>query len=191
MVAAATGGAWLAGADAKSGAAIITDQQFVGEIRLFAGTAPPAGWMFCQGQLLDPNGAYNVLFNLLGTTYGGDGVTTFALPDLRGRTPVHMGNTFQLGQVGGSEQITLTAQQIPAHNHTLGASSAAGTSEGPAGCIPARNAAGVPRYGTSATTDLAPAALLSTGQSQPHPNMQPYLGIHFMIALEGIFPTQT
>jgi len=193
MFAAATGGAWLAGAGAKSAEAIIDDQQYVGEIRLFAGSVPPSGWMFCQGQLLDPNdGNYNTLYNLVGTTFGGDGVTTFGLPDLRGRTPLHQGslvNTFIVGQTGGVEQVTLTPQQIPAHTHTLGASSAPGTSDSPAGNVPARNAAGVPRYGSAANTDLSPTALLSSGQSQPHTNMQPYLGINFMIAFQGIFPS--
>ncbi len=190
MVAAATGGAWLAGVGAKSADAAIDDLAYVSEIRLFAGSVPPAGWMLCQGQLLDPNdGNYNALYNLIGTTFGGDGVTTFGLPDLRGRTPLHQGFPFVMGQAAGSEQITLTPQQIPAHTHTLGASTAAGTSDSPAGKIPARNAAGVPRYGASANTDLSPGTLLSSGQSQPHTNMQPYLGINFMIAFEGVYPT--
>jgi microcystin-dependent protein len=192
MVAALTGGTWLASSRANAAGAQIDDQQYVGEIRLFAGSVPPFGWMLCQGQLLDPfNDNYNALFNLIGTTYGGDGSTTFGLPDLRGRTPLHQGNSFVMGQVAGSEQVTLSAQQIPAHNHTLGASSVAGTSDSPAGQVPARNAAGAPRYGSTATTDLSPTALLLAGGSQSHPNMQPYLGINFMISIQGIFPSQT
>ena len=190
MAAAVTGGAWLAGAQARPAEAAIQDQAYIGEVRLFAGSVPPSGWMFCEGQLLNPNDetAY-ALFSLIGTTYGGDGQNTFALPDLRSRVPVHQGNGVLLGEAGGVETTTLTLAQVPSHAHPLAASAAPGSSPDPIGRIPARNAAGVPAFAAAANTDLSPTALQSAGGSQAHPNMQPYLGIHFMIAIEGIYPS--
>src|SRR6266481_8082864 len=105
-------------------------QPYVGEIRMFAGNFAPAGWMFCEGQLL-PISQYETLFNLIGTTYGGDGQSTFALPDLRGRLPLHFGNGFTLAETGGAETVTLTTQQIPAHTHAMIASTAPGTQNAP------------------------------------------------------------
>src|ERR1700732_1765045 len=105
-------------------------QPYVGEIRMFAGNFAPAGWMFCEGQLL-PISEYETLFNLIGTTYGGDGQSTFALPDLRGRVPLHFGNGFTLAETGGVESVTLTVQQIPAHTHALLATSSLGTDSSP------------------------------------------------------------
>jgi microcystin-dependent protein len=166
------------------------DQPFIGEIRMFAGNFAPVDWMFCEGQLL-PISENEALFSLIGTTYGGDGQTTFALPDLRGRAPIHVGpNTFW-GQMAGVENVTLTVSQIPAHTHVAGAGSANGVSDDPTGRVPARNAAGVPQYGTTADTSLATGALLSAGGSQSHSNVQPYLAINYIISLFGIFPSQT
>lgn len=171
-------------------AAIEQDTPFIGEIRLFAGNFAPVDWVFCDGQLLAIS-ENDALFNLIGTTYGGDGQTTFAVPDLRGRAPVHVGTGFALGQMGGVETVTLTTSQMPAHTHAAGASSLNGVSDDPTGRVPARNAAGVPRYGTTADTTLAAGALLSSGGSQPHSNMQPYVGINYIISLFGVFPSQT
>ncbi len=167
-------------------------QPYVGEIRMFAGNFAPAGWMFCEGQLL-PISEYETLFNLIGTTYGGDGQSTFALPDLRGRVPLHFGNGFTLAETGGVEEITLTVSQIPAHSHAFLASNNPATGTAPQGQLPAKspNAAITP-YGTDAPlTPLSPSAVGSTGGSQPHTNFQPYLCVDFIISLFGIFPSQT
>ena len=165
-------------------------QPYVGEVRIFAGNFQPAGWMFCEGQLL-PISENETLFNLIGTTYGGDGQDTFALPDLRGRLPVHMGNGFVLAETGGTEEITLTASQIPAHNHPLLASSAAANSPNPAGNVLADSVSSTPYYADSATVPLHPSSISSVGGSQPHTNFQPYLCVDFIISLFGIFPLQS
>ncbi len=164
---------------------------YVGEIRMFAGNFPPAGWMFCEGQLL-PISLYDTLFNLIGTTYGGDGQSTFALPDLRGRVPLHFGNGFVIGQNGGVETVTLTTQQIPAHAHTLLASASPASSSSPAGAFPAAAASAViTPYGADAPlVSLTPQSVVNVGGSQPHSNMQPYLCVDFIISLFGIFPSQ-
>jgi microcystin-dependent protein len=166
-------------------------QPYVGEIRMFAGNFAPAGWMFCEGQLL-PIAENETLFQLIGTTYGGDGQSTFALPDLRGRLPIHQGNGFILAETGGAEEITLTVQQIAAHSHPLVGSPAIASSTDPAGNVGARvTTAGVFAYGTDAPLQpLSPLAVAATGGSQPHTNFQPYLCISFIISLFGIFPTQ-
>ena len=167
-------------------------QPYVGEIRMFAGNFAPAGWMFCEGQLL-PISENQTLFNLIGTTYGGDGQSTFALPDLRGRLPLHQGNGFILAEMGGAEEITLTVNQIPAHSHPALASTAVAASSNPAGNVAARvTVAGVFPYGTdNPLTTLSPQAVGSVGGSQPHTNFQPYLCVDFIISLFGIFPSQT
>lgn len=166
-------------------------QPYVGEIRMFAGNFAPAGWMFCEGQLL-PISEYETLFILIGTTYGGDGQSTFALPDLRGRIPIHQGNGFTLAETGGQEEITLTAQQIPAHSHPMLGSAASASDASPAGTVPARTLVNVSAYGTDApTTALHPSAVSVTGGSQPHTNFQPYLCVDFIISMFGIFPSQT
>ena len=167
-------------------------QPYVGEIRMFAGNFAPAGWMFCEGQLL-PISEYETLFNLIGTTYGGDGQSTFALPDLRGRVPLHFGNGFTLAETGGVEETTLTLSQIPAHTHAFLATPSAASTKSAAGSVPATgSAATITPYGTDApVTALAPSALTSTGGSQPHTNFQPYLCVDFIISLFGIFPSQT
>jgi len=161
---------------------------YVGEIRMFAGNFAPAGWMFCEGQLL-PISEYETLFNLIGTTYGGDGQSTFQLPDLRGRLPVHMGSGFTLAQNGGVETVTLTVSQIPAHSHTVLATTNTNTASLPNGNYPASGPdiydQNVPGNNTMA------AAISSVGGSQPHNNFQPYLCVDFIISLFGVFPSQS
>jgi microcystin-dependent protein len=164
-------------------------QPYVGEIRMFAGNFAPAGWMFCEGQLL-PISENETLFQLIGTTYGGDGQSTFALPDLRGRIPVHQGNNFILAETGGAEEITLTVNQIAAHSHPMLASNGGATAKAPTGAV-----FGVAQGDvyTSSFTALAMNAqgISSTGGSQPHTNLQPYLCVAFIISLFGIFPSPT
>jgi microcystin-dependent protein len=163
---------------------------FIGEIRMFAGNFAPVGWSFCQGQLI-PIDQNDALFNLIGTTYGGDGQTTFALPDLQSRVPVHVGPGFALGQTGGAEAVTLASTQIPAHGHLVQASQDAGTQAGPSGNVLAASST-VAMYNASAPNQsLGPQAVASAGGSQPHDNMQPFLVVNFIISLFGIFPSQT
>ena len=163
-------------------------QPYVGEIRMFAGNFAPAGWMFCEGQLL-PISENDTLFNLIGTTYGGDGQSTFALPDLRGRIPIHQGSGFTMAQTGGVEQVTLTVSQIPAHSHPLLASTGPGNTNGPGGNVTAESAAVKIYYADQPTVALNAAAIAPTGGSQPHDNFQPYLCIDFIISLFGIYPS--
>jgi microcystin-dependent protein len=168
-------------------------QPYVGEIRMFAGNFAPAGWMFCEGQLL-PISENETLFQLVGTTYGGDGESTFALPDLRGRLPLHQGSGFILAETGGAEEITLTVQQIPAHSHPLLASTSAPTQSTPPGNVTASNTP-TNIYRTLVPPppmqNLAPGAVGPVGGSQPHTNFQPYLCVNFIISLFGIFPSPT
>ena len=161
---------------------------YVGEIRMFAGNFAPAGWMFCQGQLL-PISEYETLFNLIGTTYGGDGQSTFQLPDLRGRLPVHMGNGFVLAQTGGTETVTLTTTQIPAHSHPVLATTNSNTAALPNGNFLASGPTIYDPNGVANNT-MTPA-ISSVGGSQPHDNFQPYLCVDFIISLFGIFPSQS
>jgi microcystin-dependent protein len=167
-------------------------QPYVGEIRMFAGNFAPAGWMFCEGQLL-PISENETLFQLIGTTYGGDGQSTFALPDLRGRIPIHQGNGFILAETGGAEEITLTVNQIAAHSHPFLASNDTATGASPAGalCGVTNVSKKVYALGTSPTSAMAPQLLGATGGSQPHTNFQPYLCVDFIISLFGIFPSPT
>jgi microcystin-dependent protein len=167
-------------------------QPYVGEIRMFAGNFAPAGWMFCEGQLL-PISDNETLFNLIGTTYGGDGQSTFALPDLRGRLPIHQGNGFTLAETGGVEEVTLTVSQIPAHSHPFLATTGLAASPDPAGhLLAALNVAGDDIYIPAAPASaLSPNSIGNTGGSQPHSNFQPYLCVDFIISLFGIFPSQT
>jgi microcystin-dependent protein len=164
-------------------------QPYVGEIRMFAGNFAPAGWMFCEGQLL-PISENETLFQLIGTTYGGDGESTFALPDLRGRIPIHQGNGFILAETGGAEEITLTVNQIPAHSHAALASAGNATDKPPANLVPAAaNIVGILPYGADAPkTNLSPQSITPVGGSQPHTNFQPYLCVDFIISLFGLFP---
>ncbi len=164
-------------------------QPYVGEIRMFAGNFAPAGWMFCEGQLL-PISENETLFQLIGTTYGGDGESTFALPDLRGRLALHQGNGFILAGTGGAEEITLTASQIPAHSHPWLASSAPGTGPNPASSVLAASATDRV-FDAAANITLAPQSVNAIGGSQPHTNMQPYLCVDYIISLFGIFPSPT
>ncbi len=168
-------------------------QPYVGEIRMFAGNFAPAGWMFCEGQLL-PISENETLFQLIGTTYGGDGQSTFALPDLRGRIPIHQGNGFILAETGGVEEVTLTVNQIAAHSHALLATqtSAAGTAPSPNVVLAVAAASTITPYGTdNPTTPLHANSMTSVGGSQPHTNFQPYLCVDFIISLFGIFPSPT
>ncbi len=163
---------------------------YVGEIRMFGGSFAPAGWMFCDGQLL-PISENETLFNLIGTTYGGDGQSTFALPDLRGRVPIHVGNSHILAETGGVEEVTLTVQQIPAHNHTFSVSTASGTGTAPANAVLASGSnVSIFRPDTIPNQPMNAAAVSPIGGSQPHENVQPYLTISYIISLFGIFPQQ-
>jgi microcystin-dependent protein len=158
---------------------------------MFAGNFAPAGWMFCEGQLL-PISENETLFNLIGTTYGGDGQSTFALPDLRGRIPIHQGNGVTLAETGGAEEITLTVNQIPAHGHPFLASNSGGTSSNAQGNdICSSPSLNLYLEGQAPDVSLNPAVVGSAGGSQPHTNFQPYLCIDFIISLFGIFPSQS
>mgnify|MGYP000848338741 FL=1 len=165
-------------------------QPYVGEIRMFAGNFAPAGWMFCEGQLL-PISENETLFQLIGTTYGGDGQSTFALPDLRGRIPLHQGNGFILAETGGAEEITLTVNQIPAHAHPMLASTQPGDQVSPAGNVLATSFNVTPYINDAPTGNMNPGAIGPVGGSQPHTNFQPYLCVDFIISLFGIFPSPT
>ncbi len=164
-------------------------QPYIGEIRMFAGNFAPAGWLFCDGSLLQI-ADNDTLFNLIGTTYGGDGETTFALPDLRSRVPVHQGAGFPVAQTGGVEQVTLTTMQIPAHTHALTATTVAGSATIPAGNVLAQVTGGIQLYYEGQSTDrMSNAAITPLGSSQPHTNIQPYLAMNFIISQYGIYPS--
>lgn len=168
---------------------------FIGEIRMFGGNFAPQGWAFCNGQLL-PIAQYDALFALIGTTYGGDGQTTFALPDLRGRIPIHAGqgaglSNRTLGEISGVESVTLTVNQLPAHAHALLGSTDVSGQSSPAGNVLAQpSTIDLYRPATVPSAALSPNAITSAGGSQPHDNMGPFLCVTFIIALEGIFPSQ-
>ncbi len=163
-------------------------ESYVGEIRMWAGNFAPVGWLFCDGQHL-PISENETLFQLIGTTYGGDGQSTFALPNLQGRLPVHQGNGMVLGQQAGVEEVTLTVSQIPAHTHPLTAAQALGNASSPAGNVLAESPGGVKPYiEGSPSVPMAPTAIAPAGGSQPHTNIQPYLCVNFIISLFGIFP---
>jgi microcystin-dependent protein len=167
---------------------------FVAEIRIFPFNFPPTGWAFCNGQLL-PISQNTALFSLLGTVYGGDGKSTFALPDLQGSAAMHPGqgqglSLRDLGETGGAETITLLVSEMPLHTHTLSASVRAGDAGTPApsALLAATQSGNIYAPGNSATTPMAPQALPVAGASLPHNNMQPYLTLNFCIALQGIYP---
>ena len=190
-LAALTGGALLARPRAAR-AAIQGTSPFVGEIQMFAGNFAPTGWALCNGQLLSI-ASNTALFSLLGTTYGGNGTTTFGLPDLRGRVPIHPGqgpglSARSLGEVSGTEAYTLIASEMPAHTHTEGASTVNGAADNPTARVPARMPGAILQYAAASNVDLSGAAVASSGASQPHNNMQPYLAVTYIIALQGIFP---
>ncbi len=165
-------------------------QPYVGEIRIFAGNFAPAGWMLCDGQLL-PISENETLFQLIGTTYGGDGQSTFALPDLRGRIPVHQGNGTTLAEQGGAEEVSLTVNQLPAHTHPFLAVATAGNQISPAGNLLANSFNVTPYINDAPTGDFNAAAVASVGGSQPHENRMPFLCVNFIISLFGIFPSPT
>src|SRR5690348_8074278 len=162
-------------------------EPFLSEIKIVSFNFPPKGWALCNGQFL-PINQNQALFALLGTTYGGNGQTTFALPNLQGRVPMHEGSGFTIGQKGGEETHTINQQEFPTHNHFVNVVNA-NASVGPAGNYFA--AANNAYHQAPANTNLAPSSITNTGGSQPHENRQPYLAITFAIALQGIFPSQT
>jgi microcystin-dependent protein len=163
---------------------------YIGEIRLFGGNYAPAGWRLCDGSLVSISES-EALYTLLGTTYGGDGQSTFALPDLRGRLPVHQGSGYVPGQAAGTETVTLTGAQFGAHSHPFQGSANPGGQKNPAGNVPATIVAGSAYVQQPATTALAGGSIQpAPGGNQPHSNMQPSLCLTFIIALVGIFPTQ-
>lgn len=165
-------------------------QPYVGELRLFCGNFAPLGWLFCHGQLL-PIAEYETLFNLIGTSYGGDGQSNFALPDLRGRVPLHIGSSggrsYVLAESGGVETVTLTQAQIPAHRHVALAANV-GTSDDPTGNVWASSGSRIYNPTLATGVVMNPGAVGGTGGSQPHQNLQPYLVINFIISLFGVFP---
>jgi microcystin-dependent protein len=165
-------------------------QPYIGEIRMFAGNFAPVGWAFCNGQIL-PISQNDALFTLIGTTYGGDGINTFALPNLQSRVPVHAAPGFALGQTGGAESVTLTTSQIAAHSHVPQAFSSAGNQPSPANGFWASSSPATQYGDTAPSVVMAPAALGSAGGSQPHDNMIPFLVINFILSLFGVFPSQT
>ena len=188
LLLAALGSAVLAPAPAHAQAT----NPFVGEIIMMAGPIVPNGWIPCDGRLL-PITQYSVLFNLIGTTFGGDGQSNFAVPDLRGRVPLGIGqgpglSNYAMGQNGGVESVALTLAQMPAHSHQLLADSTVAVTDRPGNRIPARNAAGLPVYGTTGNTFMGPAVGM-TGGGQPHENRQPFLAVQYLIAYLGVFPT--
>src|SRR5437588_6583103 len=161
-------------------------EPFLGEIKIISWNFPPKGWTFCNGQLL-PINQNQALFSILGTTYGGDGRVNFALPNLQGRSPVHVGNGIALGELGGESSHTLNISELPAHNHVPSANKLAPTLSKATGNIWCAN----PNfYNTTANGAMNPACIGPTGGSQPHENLSPYLVLNFIIALQGIFPSQ-
>jgi microcystin-dependent protein len=171
-------------------------QPYVGEIRMFAGNFAPNGWMFCEGQSL-PISQNEVLFQLIGTTYGGNGQDTFNLPNLASRIPIHMGTgpdgtTYQIGEAAGTEQETLTIQQIPSHTHPLTGGQIQGNVGTPANAVLAETPGGIKPYIEDVPAVAMNAGAISpAGGSQPHENTQPFLCINFIISLFGVFPSQT
>ncbi|UUZ92547.1 tail fiber protein [Paenibacillus sp. P25] len=162
-------------------------EAYIGEIRMFSFNFPPKGWALCNGQIL-PISQNQALFSLLGTTYGGNGTTTFALPDLRGRAPVHVSGNITLGQRAGEETHTLTAGEMPAHTHAVIGSTSPATVANPANQLWAAPTASA--YGTTPNASLVPNALKSAGGGQAHNNMQPYLVMNYCICLSGLYPSR-
>ena len=169
---------------------------YIGEIRMIAFNFAPVGWAKCDGQVLSIQ-SNTPLFSLIGTYYGGNGVSTFALPDLRGRVPLHVGDSnglglssYGIGEMGGEEQHLLSLTELPSHNHGVLASSATGNSNSPSGLLPAPNAEGIQSFGNSSTVAMAGSMVQSTGGSTSHENRQPYTGITFIICTDGVFPSR-
>lgn len=171
-------------------------EPFIGEIRIFAGNFAPRGWAFCQGQLL-PIAQNDALFALLGTTYGGDGRTTFALPNLAGRIPIHQGtgpglSPRPIGQAGGTETVTVSAQEMPSHTHAALCSNTGSNQASPVGNFWSTDPGGnTAAYSNTAGSQMATTAIGTTGGGQPHNNLQPFLVINYIIALQGIFPSRS
>ncbi len=168
---------------------------YVGQIMAFGGNFAPQGWALCDGSLL-PISQYDVLFSLIGTTYGGDGQTTFALPDLRSRVPLHQGqgsglSNYVLGQSGGAEAVTLTVGQLPQHSHPAMANSGGGTGSSPSGAVWAGSPTNIYTAGAAANAAMAATSISASGGSQPHDNMLPFVTLNFCIAFEGIYPSQS
>jgi microcystin-dependent protein len=163
-------------------------EAYLGEIRMFSGSYAPQNWALCNGQLLSIS-QNSPLFSLLGTAYGGDGVNTFALPDLRGRAPMHQASAYPLGQLGGTESVTLTQAQMPAHTHAAAAMSANGTSSAPAAQYWAGNAEFSCYSKATPNTPFNQAALAPAGGNLPHENMMPFVTVSFIIATTGIYPS--
>jgi microcystin-dependent protein len=173
---------------------LVVSDPFLGEVRLFPYTFAPRGWALCNGQILNIS-QNTALFSLLGTTYGGDGRTTFALPDLRGRVAVSSGqapslSAYELGQTGGAETVTLTDSEMPAHGHEVAVNGASSDSKNPKGRFLGRLSGGTTYSGTSNGKALAAGAVTASGGSQPHENRPPHLALNYCIALEGIFPAR-
>jgi microcystin-dependent protein len=162
-------------------------EPFLGEIRVISWNYPPKGWAFCNGALMQIN-QNQALFSILGTTYGGDGRTTFALPNLQGRVPVHVGNGISLGQAGGETSHTISISEMPAHGHVPVGTSVAASLRTPSGNLWAASASSP--FAATANTSMNPASVSQSGGSQPHENQPPYLVLNFVIALQGIFPSQ-
>jgi microcystin-dependent protein len=160
---------------------------FVGEIRLFGGNFPPNGWWFCDGSTFAIS-EYETLFELIGTTYGGDGQSTFCVPDLRGRVPMHQGQS-PIGQAAGVESVTLTSSQIPAHSHSVVAAGVQGTDNSPSNRVLAVSQNTKLYVDDVTDTTLDAQSVGATGGSQPHENFQPYVAVSFIISLFGLFPT--
>lgn len=169
---------------------------YVGEIRIFGGNFAPVGWAFCDGSLL-PISTNEVLYTLLGTTYGGDGQNTFGLPDLRGRIPLHQGRNpstgtnFSLGQMSGTESVTLASQQLPVHTHNVSANSSTGDSPTPSNNVWGLSDGGKQYVASAPNGTMNPASITAAGGNQPHDNMMPFLTVNFIIATEGIYPQQS
>ena len=162
---------------------------YIGEVKVISFNFAPKGWALCNGQLL-PINQNQPLFSILGTTYGGDGRTTFGLPDLRSRVPIYQGNGFVLGERGGEESHTLTMQEMTAHNHFVQGSQTAANQDNPAGNILATANFQLYTTATGSLTPLDPSTILNNGGGQPHTNIQPYLALNFVIALQGVFPSR-
>src|SRR5262249_43546439 len=161
-------------------------EPFLGEIKIISWNFPPKGWTFCNGQLL-PINQNQALFSILGTTFGGDGMRTFGLPNLQGRTPMHVGNGIVLGELGGETAHTLNISELPAHTHTPTGNSQTPTQPSAQVNLWAQNAN---LYNSTSNNSMSPACVTATGGNQPHENMSPYLVLNFIIALQGIFPSQ-
>jgi microcystin-dependent protein len=169
-------------------------QPYIGEIRMFGGNFAPVGWAFCDGSLISI-AENSTLFNLIGTTYGGNGQTTFALPNLLGRLPIHAGQgltqTYVLGALGGAETVTLITGQLPTHNHTLWASTDTANASGPGGNVLAGTVNTTPYLTAAGGVAMNSASVTQVGGSQPHDNMMPFMCVNFIIALYGVYPSQS